>query len=306
MFKLGVLLALASVSLAGCGAKVEDCSGAGAKETATTVIKQQIEKAVLEHVEGENGERRVGKSKVRATIGQLALSFEDIRTTKSDPNSTKRFCTGRLKIALPDAVITDAETAREKAGLDSINKLSDRQDVERNANSFTSDIDFNVQPTDDGEKVYAEVEDGEATFTFFGEVLASHLLRSSIESAQIAEEQAAAEQRRAEEAALAEQSAAESNQKKAQLMQAQAENKLASQTINAVWSQIPEETRTSLADIQQAWKLKKNADCVIEASSESTDPTIKEAARLACDTQQVNSRANYLRQYVGDSGTSGM
>jgi hypothetical protein len=306
MSRIGFLLALASVSLAGCGAKVEDCSGAAAKDTATALIKEQIEKAVLRNVEGENGERRVGKSKVRATIGQLALSFEDIRTTKSDPNSTKRFCTGRLKIVLPDAVLTDAEAAREKAGLDSINKLSDRQDVERNANAFTSDMDFNVQPTDDGEKVYAEVEDGEATFAFFGEVLASHLLRSEIEASKIAEEQAAAEQRRVEEAAQAEQAAAENNQKKAQLMQAQAENKLASQTINAVWSQIPGETRESLGDIQQAWKLKKNADCIIEASSASTDPTLREAARLSCDTRQVSQRASYLQQYVGDSGTSGM
>lgn len=299
MFRKLVLLAFASLSLAACGAKVEDCSGAGAKETATAVIKEQIEKSVMENVKGENGERRVGKSKVRATIGQLALSFVDIRTTKSDPNSTKRFCTGRLKIALPDAVITDAETAREKGGMDTIDKLADRQDVERNANSFTSDIDFNVQPTDDGAKVYAEIEDGEATFSFFGEVLASHLLRSEIESAQIAAEQAAAEQRRAEEAAMAEQAAAENNQKKAQLMQAQAENKLASQAINAVWSQISDDARKNLGDIQQAWKLKKNADCIIEAGATSTDAIVREAARLSCDSRQVNQRANYLRQYVG-------
>ncbi len=294
-----ILLVIASLSLAACGAKAEDCSGVSAKDTAITVIKEQIEKSVMERVKGENGERRVSKSKVRATIGQLALSFEDIRTTKSDPNSTKRFCTGRLKIALPDAVLSDAETAREKGGMDTINNLADRQDVERNANSFTSDVDFNVQPTDDGEKVYAEIEDGEATFTFFGEVLASHLLRSEIESAQMAAEQAAAEQRRAEEAALAEQQAAENNQKSAQLMQVQAENKLASQSINAVWSQISDDTRKNLADIQQAWKLKKNADCVIEAGATSTDATLREAARLACDSRQVNQRANYLRQYVG-------
>lgn len=290
---------IASLALAGCANRAEDCSGASAKETALSVIKEQIEKAVLEEVETDDGERRVGKSKVRATLGQLKMSFEDIRTTKEDPNSTKRFCTGRLKVALPDVVLADAEAAREKASLDNINKLADRQDIERNANSFAADVDFNVQPTDDGQKVYAEVEDGEATFAFFGEVLASHLLRAEIENARNAEEQLAAEQRRNEEAALADQAAAEAEQKNADLAQARAENELASQTINAIWQQIPQDTRTQLGDLQQAWKRKKNADCIIESASATTDPTAREAARLRCDSRQVQQRASSLRQYVG-------
>lgn len=260
------------------------CAGADAAAVTLDIVRDVI---IKQASETDSEAPALSKSKIRASVQQLGLSLVDVRTTKDDPNSTKQFCTGRIKLVAPAEMLTDANEARQMAGLVSVEEMADNANVEAQANSFFADVDFNVQPTDDGEKIYAQLENGDEAIAFFAELVQAHLLKSSVADAKAEQDRIAAEQR-----------AAEQSQQALDLEEAQAENKLAIETINAVWREIPADVRSRLLDSQRAWQKRKDAACRLEAASSATTEHDMSIARLRCDTREQQSRSQALRQYV--------
>ena len=296
MLREVVVLLLASATLAGCGnagnpfAEKLGCTSQSGQDTTVSIIKDQVEKVIFGDSEEAYG-AVISKSKIRAALEQVKLTIEDVRTSKEDPNSTKKFCTGKLKMVFPDTMIADADKTREMQGVNTITQFADNTGAEREANAFTMDIDFNVQPTDDGEKVYSELENADAAPNFVSAVLGGHL---AFKTVQASHQQAQQEQQQAEQ----QEQAALTEQKQANLGEAKAENDLSTQTINAVWSAIPTDQRDQLLPLQRAWIKKKTADCKIEASQVSIDPAEKEAARLHCEARMNNERTGQLRRFT--------
>ena len=270
------------------------CSNDDAVATTLDAVKTQVEKRVRNALKRDDGSAVVSLAKVRATLKQLKLSIEDIRTAKEDPNSTKKFCTGTFKMVVPQDVLEDANKGRELADQGSVADLAEQQNFEAEANAFTTDLSYDVQPTDEGDKVFAQVEDGDNVYAFASAVIASHLARKALENEKVKQQQAVAAQQQEEEAALAE-------QKLATIEEARAENRLAEQTINEVWRNISPDMRESLLPLQRAWIKKKGADCRIEAAANSTDPQEREASRLRCDTRLTYDRVSQLRGYATES-----
>jgi uncharacterized protein YecT (DUF1311 family) len=288
---------LALLILSGCSKTAADCGGADALATVIPLVQHKLEEKTSERLRSSDGSPPASLSRVRATVAQAAMRIEDVRTTQSDPNSTRRFCMGRLKVVIPAAVLQEADRGRQAAGANTVSQLADSSRIERDADAFVADIEYSVQPTDDGTHIYAEIENSDGYINYFAEVLASYLLRPVVEQARLEQERAAAAQQQAQEQQQRAQDAAVAEQRGAILDQARSENRLVVQTINAVWGNIPKETRDQLLDMQRAWIRRKHADCQIESASASTDPQEQEAARLRCDTRVTNERINYLRQY---------
>lgn len=285
------LLPLACVAISGCSQIADvtsSCSGPDASAVTLDIVRDQVRKLVGQQ---DNSDFAISASKIRATVQQLKLSIEDIRTTKDDPDSSKKFCSGQLTLSVPASMLTDANETREMAGLSSISDMADTANVETNANVFSAEIEFNVQPTDDGEKIYAELESGDEALAFIAELLSSHLLKSTISDAKAANDRMAAEQQAAETAAFQEQWAAS-------LEEATAENKLAIDSVNAIWQAISPDDRSRLLAVQRAWGRRKDASCRVEAASSASSENDIEIARLRCDSREQNSRARELRQYA--------
>jgi len=286
LFMLSVLL----IGLSACGHKTVGCSAADAQAPAVSIVKEQLEKQISSRMKENGPEQGFSLSKIRAAIAQLVITIEDIRTSKEDPNSTKRFCSGTVKVKFPSATLEDAEKTREAAQVGTISELADNSGVDRAADTFSAPLEFNVQPTDAGDKVFAEVETGNPIFKFTTDVMASSLLRSRVENARREQDRAAADQAAAENAALLE-------QRNANLNAAKTENQLATQTINATWNAVSSDMRGQLLPLQRAWVRKKIADCRVESAAASTDPTEIEVARLGCDTRATQERIRWLNQY---------
>ena len=292
------LCLLAVTGLASCDkftGSASSCTSEDAKSVTVSLIKDQIIKLVK--VRNSDGSEQLSSSKVRAALSELQLSLDDIRTSKNDPNSTKKFCMGTIKLVAPANVVTDAEEARQLAGEGTLTALADASDVEANANVFTAPLEFNVQPTDDGQKIFASLENGTSALKFFAELVVDDLLYSTVRDAKAQEQQQQQAQAAAQQSALAEQQAAN-------LEEAKTENKLATQNINAVWAGIPSSTRGQMLNLQRAWGRKRNADCRVEASTTSTDPAEVELNRLKCDTRMQNERASALRPYMESGAVS--
>jgi uncharacterized protein YecT (DUF1311 family) len=284
----GVVVALL---LSGCGAQPVDCASESARNTIAGIVTDQLEKEAREAVTKSDGTLLASPSKIRATVAQIKVLFDDVRTTKKDPDSTKRFCEGTMRVVLPLGMLSDAEKAREVADMSSIKVLTEGAGFEQNANAFSHTVAFSVQPTDDKKKIFGEVEDFGSQFSTLGELIGAHLVLPTLQ----AQQQSAAATLQAEQTALAEQAALQSQ---ADLEMAKGENSLATQRINEIWRAIPDYSRAEILDIQRAWIKKKTADCNIKAAETSTDPAAKEAARLRCDTEVTNSRSTELRAYL--------
>lgn len=293
MLRHSILLLVVILALSGCDKLPVQCSGENSQAPVIDLIKEELEKAVSSDLRDTGSDHPVSKSKIRDAISKLVFSIEDVRTSKDDPNSTKRFCAGTLKIRFPGQLITDADKAREAADVDSVADLADRQDVDREADTFTNPIDFNIQKTDDGSKIFAETGTGNRLVVFTAEVLASSLLRSSVEQTQ---QQLKAQEQQQQ----TEQTAALAEQRTANLESAKVENKLAVQRIGALWQSMPSSVRTRILPLQRAWIRKKDADCRVEASTASTDPTEMATARMLCDTKATNARSDQMEQFISN------
>jgi hypothetical protein len=287
---------VSAIGLAGCGQGIglgtgTNCTSSDALDTTSKLITDQVEKDALQKSKQSDGSYSVSPSSIRAAISLLKISIDDIRTTKSDPNSTKKFCTGTAKVVFPLNAIDDADRARSIANLNSVSALADTANVQRNADSFSFSIDYDVQPTDDKKSVYAESDSITAQMDFLAEVVESYLLKPALANQAATQQQAQQQQAQAQQAAQQQAS-------QAALLAATADNKLSVQTINATWGAIGADAKTQLVDAERAWIAAKVANCNVQAAAASTDPTDKETARLKCDTAANQARADWLKQYL--------
>lgn len=294
------LIGLAAVSavtlaLAACDKKAEvTCASPEASSETIDLIRKALEKQVFARSQTVIAGDATSKSSIRAAIAQIVFTLEDIRTTKEDPNSTKRFCEGKLKIRFPAEDLANADDGRSAAGLGTTTQLADANDVDREAGTFSAKTDYDVQRTDTGEKLYAETDTKSPIMNVAGEVLSASLLHNTL----LRTAAAAQEQQRAQET---QQNAALNEQKAANVNSAKTDNRLANQAILAVWRAVPAPTRAQLLDQQRAWGRKKDADCHVEAAGASTDPSEMEAARLKCDTRITEERISFLQPFRDQS-----
>jgi len=285
-----VLLLLSSVpALSSCGKRAVECSSADATSATTDLVKTSLEKAIYDKGKAAGGDFNISRSNIRAAIAQLGLVIQDIRTSREDPNSTKHFCEGTLKVTFPADTIQKAEQARSAVGLGTITQLADASDIDREADSFEDKIEYDVQPTDNGDKVFSETNSGAPIINLVSEIVSASLIEPTVQQAAVAEQEAKQAQQAQQDAALAQQKAANLNS-------ARTDDQLASQQILAVWRALPAEVRSKLLPLQRAWAQKKDADCKVEAANASTDPEEMETARLNCDVRETRERTDALEQ----------
>lgn len=289
MRRSAIALSVVALLMPGCSKfsrPTTSCAGSDASGVTIDLVRTKI--SDLAGVKESDDEPSLAKSKIRATVQQLALSLTDIRTTKTDPNSTKQFCTGTVRLVAPPDMIVDAESARQMAGLSGVEELADNANVEKNANVFTADINYNVQPTDNGEKIFSQIEDRDEAFRFFAELVKDQLLKSTVADAKAQTDRLSAEK-------LAVESNANRELAAASLEEAAASKATSDQAINAMWKALPSSTRERLLPFQRAWIKKKDATCKLEAAS-AGDENAMSVAMANCEARENNARTGFLEQ----------
>jgi uncharacterized protein YecT (DUF1311 family) len=284
--------AIVLFGLAGCSKPKATCSSQEGIELVGQIISEAAEKSLTDQKHAD-GSAAFDAASVRATLSKIAITVENIRTSKEDPNSTKVFCEGSIKITVPPELLKKAEEGRELANLGTVTVLASANSLEQSANTFTKSIEYNVQPTDDGKKMFAELTATKPMAEFLSEVTGSVIIKPIIEANKI-------QQAKAEET---ERLQAEEQEKKQQveqieaaLIQAKQENTLANQAIGELWKNIPEDERKLMLDAQRAWIKKKDLDCKVESAAKSTVPSEKEIYRLNCDTAATTARVSEIQQ----------
>jgi hypothetical protein len=136
------------------------------------LLTEQVRTAITKQMNKIATDFSVDQSWVRASVDQLKISLENVRTSKSDPDSTKKFCESTVKVVIPMTLLDEADKARESlvnsnlSGSANFNlpirDLFRAANFEVGADTVQKDVSYSVQPTDDGKKVYLELQNPES------------------------------------------------------------------------------------------------------------------------------------------------
>lgn len=290
------MLALScSFLMVGCD-KVQSLTGGSVKcgdETAKQLVVETFSKKVT-NLSSERVKELIGlenitldMGKVRSALNDVKFNVNNIRTTNTDPNNKKVYCVTEFVVQLPEAMINDANTSREVYSEKNVAQAAVLSDLSFESNQLKKDIDYSVQPTDDGKMVYVEVENSDALAYFVRDVAIDSLIKSARQSAvEIAQQEEA--QR------VTEQAANEQEYQNVLLSEAQAKLDNSNKNLNLVWNATTKEVREHLLDEQKIWLKKRNLECKLE-STEYDNPEI---ARINCETNLTTQRTNELRQKI--------
>lgn len=290
-----ILIALfASLLVAGCdvggGAKV-GCTSDASKAVILDLVRQEVERKASRELR-QSDRQLASPANLRASLALIQFVIDDIRTSKEDPDSTKKFCAGSFKATIPANMLADAERTYELLEIGTVTDYAEQRGVKASANIFSYDLEFSVQPTDDGAKIFGEIEHPDSLVGFLSGVVVAHLATGQVQQAKADSDQAELEQQRLN-------AAAEVAQKKATLTEARTEHDLARQTLTVTWDALSEADQANLTANQTAWNQSKRADCNLEAGQYSTDPTEREASRMRCDARMTRERVAALRSHYG-------
>jgi hypothetical protein len=160
---------------AGCRVQEAECSSELAQRVVTDILRQELIELARNSARAWSSDTVLPPSEARAAIARLGFSLQGVRTASRDPNSSKRFCEGQIKVSFPVEYLTRAEDRRDERGLTGMAYLEDAMNVERNTNSVSAPISYSVQPTDDGSELYAETDKRAAINLYLAELLAAAL-----------------------------------------------------------------------------------------------------------------------------------
>lgn len=136
-----------------------NCSSETAYKLIGQTIIEAVEKQTASDKYSDMGIFIFDKAKIRASLNQLQIAVESVRTTKEDPNSSKKFCSATLKVTIPTSMLADADQGRELNDKTKISEAVRELNIDNSINVFTKkDFEYSVQPTDDGKELYVELE----------------------------------------------------------------------------------------------------------------------------------------------------
>ncbi|POZ50023.1 lysozyme inhibitor LprI family protein [Methylovulum psychrotolerans] len=333
-------LLLSSLLLSACDKQTPEasCSSEAAYTLISQTIIDAVEKKTSDEKYTDTGEFIFDKAKIRASLGQLQIAVESVRTTKEDPNSSKKFCSGVLKVTIPASMLADADQAK---GLQNKSKISEdarELDIDNNINVFTKkDFEYSVQPTDDGKELYVESENT-LWVSLLNDIASSALLKpilevkkaeqirqnaqekqevenlkqeaeaSKLEAERLSalQEKQEADQLKqdllAKQAVIAPEQSADNNQMQQQeVAKYKAKDALdeANKQINIVWKSATKNTRAVLLSEQRKWLKQRENECERKASIEEPDNSIvQETIKLYCMAAMTNERTDTLKQKI--------
>jgi uncharacterized protein YecT (DUF1311 family) len=291
------LLALMTCMLlvSGCD-KVQSIAGGSVKcddenakqlvvEGFSKTVSDIASKRVKELIDTENVTIDMGK--LRSTLQQITFNVNDVRTNNSDPNSKKQYCVTEFVVKVPDQMVKDADAARAVYDENNIAQAAVLSDLSFEVNQLKKEIEYLVQPTDDGKKVYVTLENPDALAYFVRDIAVDSLVKT-------ARQNAAEVAKQDEIKRVAEEEAAAQEYQSVLISEAKTNLDKANENLNLVWNSTTKEVRSRLLDEQKIWLKKRELECKLE-SSNSDNP---EVYRINCETNMTTQRTSELRQKI--------
>lgn len=269
-----------------------ECGSEQAQEQVGDLLRQELEYGVQNSLNASYELGSFSTAELETAVNRLQFAVSEVRTTRDDPDSQRLSCRATLSITIPDGVESRANEARTMVDARTVDSLANVYRMTARGGAYNTDFEYFIQPTDDGERLFAEIDSESPTLEFLTEIYASYLMIDEIRQARIEQDQAAA----AELAAEREIEEANEARATASLNSARVARQLASERISAVWQGMPRGAQLDLDDLHGAWVREMNARCDVEAAGSDPSAVMREARKLTCQTRHVRSCATTLER----------
>ena len=273
------------------------CSSPTAAQSIHRMILEEIETEVRAANKGLAEDRRLDLSKVRALANELSFELTDIITTKNDPDSTKRFCEGQLTMRVSQATLDTANQKRRESGQPQIQTAAEDANFKVDLNKFVIKAVYSVQSTDDGQKLFLVLDNGEPVRAIAREIVVLNAISSrDAQPAQTPIQDVARNSRPAanEPAAPAVSGLQAPAAVSDELASSMARYASAEREINVIWKALPKDIRDANLDAQRAFNTQKETVCFKEATVAGEGEKF-EMAKNACWTRFYQRRIPELR-----------
>ncbi|WP_326519355.1 lysozyme inhibitor LprI family protein [Acinetobacter sp. CAAS 2-6] len=297
---LGTGLILVGCDQLPMGKSKIQCNDENSKTLVKEIVVEQLQHKTSASVKEliASGGQAVDMAQLRNTITQLEMNVADVRTSKEDPQSSKKFCEAVLSVSLPASFIQQANQSRTFYNLPDIQQLAILNGLNLENSVLSYDVSYAVQPTDDGKKVYATLDNAQPVIDYLSTVTLDVLQKNVRQNEYTLAVQQQQEQAQQEAAEASEQARVQTEY--LQLQQAEAKQKLdvANNKLNLVWKAARKDVRDELLAEQRLWLKKRDLECRLKA--QDAEPGYAEVERLACETEMTNTRNSELRSAIAE------
>jgi hypothetical protein len=279
------------------GAADKSCSSPLALQIITQLFVENAEKVARGENKGISEEKRLDLAKIRALAGEIKYSLEDVLTTKNDPNSSKKFCEATLSLVLPNSTIANANEKRKSVNQSLIKTVAEDASFKVDGDKYSLKLSYNVQPTDDGKKIYVELENSEPFYLVVNTAViwaalnipsSSNGSSSSIQKAVVASTSPATSPTQASTTEGA---------PKSELALVNEDYASAEHDINFLWKSLPKAIRDENLEAQKAFNAEKELVCSKEAKA-AGDGDRFEIARNKCWARMYRARIPELKKLI--------
>lgn len=295
------------------------CSDAGSLELIGSLLTDNLQSQVRSIAAYED--TGIDSANLRASANQVSFTLDDVRTTKKDPNSTKQFCTATLTTTLDADVIKRANFVRDYYDQENLDDGAFQQDINMDGNILTYDLEYAVQPTDDGKKTFGQLQNGMELLDFVATAVVYSLQKNQVQAQKARSQIENTQNAIAEKKAIAEQEALVAKAEALSIREAAGELALANREIaeelasiaaeqakvkttmdykrnefNALWKSASAETKEALAEGQKEWVAERDDVCIDIARD--AEPARQEIARMECITELLGERYYQVKEYM--------
>ncbi len=178
-----VLLFFIGLFLSGCDNRTpaESCSSTDTKKVIGSLLTEQTQKLTAEKkYDYYDGSLVLGGSKIRALLAQVQVNIESAKKVKQDPNSSIIFCSGQLKVTVPEATLADVDQTREMQHQTKIAQYAGQLNIKNSNNVFTQDVEYSVKRTDSAKEPHVDFE-SDTWVHLLDEITTSALLKPTLD-----------------------------------------------------------------------------------------------------------------------------
>lgn len=318
--RVGVAVLALSLPLSGCE-KVRSwfgdnsalsCNSEDSKKLLRELLQQQLEEQGMSQMRNllQQGATDLSPSGLSNAISQLQIDIGDVRTSRNDPQSNKKLCVAQLTLALGPNRLNDANQSRQRMQAMSVADAAALNSLKLQGDTLRHELEYAIQPTDDGKKLYAEVSNTGLLTQFVSEVLIDALRWPALSSGSLPPPPVAypvpAPDAIAAASAAAAAAAAESLPEDSgtpvavpeprRVDTAQAQLDRANQQLNASWQATSREVRSQLLEDQRAWLKKRELECRLDSAAAHVSQQAE--AQLACQAEATRQRIPVLRRRI--------
>lgn len=302
--RIPATLCLIALSLAACkpaaDAKPAACGSPEAGKLVTELFKGEVEKgalAFMEHIVAEDDLfKNVSITDARNALAQIQVSLADVRTTEQSNQSSKLRCEASLRLEIPEALLNKAIEGNRL--INDSNRASPdflERAYKREGAYFVRNISYFVQPTDDGQKLFAGLDAANEAVEPVNELVALYLTVDPLKNRQ--------QQIEAEEAGRnAELAVLNQEQLNARLNETKTRHTTLLKDINAAWDKLSKPVQEKLLANQTAWNQAHQRECEYQAKLEYTDELEQQIANLECRSWRIEARIEELQQAQAKMG----